>query len=74
MKFITILFILIISLITGYSQNERKAEKSALKCIDSILANADKDIDYILTSSMEYSDLVFNIDIEKFEKKKQEVD
>lgn len=74
MRIITISFVLIITWITGFSQTEKKAEKSALKCIDKSLAIADKDFEYIIASSIEYQTLISNMDKEKFEEKKNEVD
>ena len=74
MRIITISFVLIITWITGFSQTEKKAEKSALKCIDKSLAIADKDFKYLIASSIEYQNLLSNMDTEKFEKKKNEVD
>lgn len=74
MRIITILFVLIFTCTTGFSQTEKKAEKSALKCIDNTLAIAGKDFNYIIASSIEYQDLISKMDTEKFEKKKKEVD
>lgn len=74
MRLIITLFALIFIWITGYPQSEKKAEKSALKCINNILAVADKDIKYIIESSIEYRKFISNTDNEKFETKKKEVD
>ncbi len=59
MRIITILFVLIFTCTTGFSQTEKKAGKSALKCIDNTLAIAGKDFNYIIASSIECQDLYF---------------
>jgi hypothetical protein len=74
MRIIIILFVLTSIWITGFSQTEKKAEKSALKCIDNTLAIVNKDFNYLIESSIEYQNLISNMDMEKFEKKKKEVD
>lgn len=74
MRKITILFILLITWITGFSQTEKEAEKSALNCINKTLAIADKDFKYIIASSIEQENCLFNMDMESFKKKINEFD
>ncbi|WP_321308383.1 energy transducer TonB [Marinifilum fragile] len=74
MKNLIILLFLISSCFTSFSQNEKKAEKAALKCINKHLAKANKNVNYLLDAFDQYTGFVSKMNIEKFEQKKQEID
>lgn len=75
-RFLAILFLFTISYqtLSGYSQDEKRAEKAALKCIDRTLKTAGKDTDYILDAIAEYTVLLSETDTTVFAKKREEVD
>jgi|GEM_PF-2712769 len=74
MKNLIVLILLISTCFTSYAQNEKKAEKAALKIINKQLAQADKNVNYLLDAYDQYTGFVLKMDIEKFEQKKQEID
>ena len=49
----TLVFILTVAIV--YSQSTKKAEKAALACLNEVLSIAGKDINYVLSASIEYN-------------------
>lgn len=66
--------VLFINIFSAFSQNTDKAERFALKCLNTKLEKANKDIDYLLNMNDEYNFMLMDMEVEKFEVIRKQVD